>query len=441
MRVRVRVRHWDSWHPTLGLPDTRGRRPLVAAILIDSLGTGLFLPFAVLYPTMVAGIPLSVTGGILSLATLIALPIPLLAGLLVDRFGPCGPTVGASLLQGVGFAGYLAVTRPWHLFACALCVAIGNQAYWAANGAFLSAVAGKEERARWFALQGACRSTGLGVGAAAASVVATVVASAQGYHLLAALNAASFLLAGWLSTRVSLTEPARAGDAAPSAGQGGVASRGSYRTVLRDGPFLGFTATNVAFSLCVLSFTLVLPAFVLGTLRQSSWLAGALFTLNTILVATTQTVVAGRTAAFRRTRALAFAACLFALAFALLALLPGLMDQRGEARGWVIIGLFVAACVYTLAELVMAPLKNALVADAAPPEVRGRYMAFYHLSWSVASSLAPASLTILLAWSPAALWLSLAGVGVVAALALLRLDALLPAHAVGEMRRARSLSR
>lgn len=55
------------------MPTLRGRLGLVAAILIDSLGIGLFLPFAVIYATLVAHISLSVTGSILSLAAAMAL--------------------------------------------------------------------------------------------------------------------------------------------------------------------------------------------------------------------------------------------------------------------------------------------------------------------------------------------------------------------------------
>lgn len=434
----------------LGVPDVRGRRSLVVAILIDSLGTGLFLPFAVVYPTAVAHIPLGVTGTMLSLATLFALPIPLLAGLVVDRMGARVPIVAANLVQAAGFAGYLAIARPWHLFACALCVALGNQAYWAANGAFLSVVAGPAERTRWFALQGACRSAGLGVGTALAGLAAATLASGQGYRLLAALNAVSFVVAAALSARVPVAPvtPVAADahtdidhtdtDQVTRARPRRWAALGGYRPVLRDGPFLGFTATNVAFSLCVLSFALVLPPFALGALRQPPWVVGMLFTLNTVAVATTQTVVTGWIGRFRRTRALACAAGLFGLAFVALVLVsrlvPHLMprppEAHGEARAWVVAGLIAAMGIYTLAELVMAPLKNALVADAAPEALRGRYLAFYHLSWSAASTAAPALLTGLLAHGALALWPTLAALALLAAVALLRLDALLPAHAV-----------
>jgi MFS family permease len=96
----------------------------------------------------------------------------------------------------------------------------------------------------------------------------------------------------------------------------------------------------------------------------------------------------------------------------------------------VLVGVIAAMGIYSLAELVMAPLKNALVADAAPDEWRGRYMAFYHLSWSVASMAAPAVLTSLLARSALALWAVLVVIATLAALFLLRLDVLLPEYAV-----------
>ncbi len=458
----------------LGLPDLHGRQGLVAAILIDSVGTGLFLPFAVIYATIVAHISLSVTGLLLSLATVAALPVAPVVGILADRFGAQRFVVAGNVLQGVGFAGYPLITQPWHLFLCALSVAIGNQMYWATNGAFLAQVAQSAERDRWFALQGACRSAGLGVGAALAGG-AVAALGVSGYSWLAVLNAVSFVAAAGLIARVQIISRARlggddAGDAVearerdaeatqtgPARRQGqlqranadGAAAsesakvaaegRGGYWQVLRDGPFLGFTATNVAFSLIVLSTSLTLPVYVVGVLQQPAWVVGALFGMNTSLVALAQTVVVGWIERYRRTRALAFAAGLFGCYFLVLAGLAGLAAGVAApvSHHWMFVGLVVAMGVYTLAVLVMAPLKNALVADAAPDALRGRYVAFYHLSWSVASAAAPALLTGLLAAGPVWLWLTLAIVAGVAVVALWLLDTRLPERATHARRAAR----
>ncbi|HET9112072.1 MAG TPA: MFS transporter [Ktedonobacterales bacterium] len=427
----------------LGLPDLHGRLGLLCAVLIDNLGSGIFLPFAVLCATALAHISIAMTGLILSLCAACALPAAPIAGALADRFGAQRVVVAAQLLLAMGFAGYLFISTPLTLFACDFAVAVGSQAYFATNGAFVARLSPPDQRARWFALLGACHSAGLGVGAALSALMLTLASSA-GYRLLAVANALSFLVAAYLIARVTMppieaTNSER--DSHPSARvRRGVrflrawrTSKvlGGYQLVLRDGPFLGFTATNVGFSLIVLSFSVVLPVYLVGPLRLPLWTPGAVFGMNTALVVVAQTTIARWCERYRRTQALAFSAGLFALALVLLSRLANL--PRGVAiglDGWRLSGLVAATVVYTAAVLVMAPQKNALVADAAPDALRGRYLAFYHLSWSVASTIGPAALTALLAIGSDWVWLSLTGVAFIVLLALWRLDSALLPYAV-----------
>lgn len=413
----------------LGLPDLRGLSGLVAALFIDSLGSGAFLPFAVLYATVIAHISIATTGLILSLCAGVALPTAPVAGALVDRFGAQRLVVAANLLQGLGFAGYPFINSPQTLFVCGLLVATGSQAYYAANGSFIARIARPDQRARWYALMGACRGAGLG-GGALLSGLAILLLSANGYRLLAAANALSFVVAALLIARIALP-PAHASGAAPhtSLPRTGRPATG-YGAVLRDLPFLGFTATNVLFSLITLSFSIVLPLYLLDSLRLPVWAPGVVYGANTALTIVAQTPVARWNERYRRTRALACSAGLFGAALLLLA---GLGDLPRGAAGmsvWLAAGLAVALLLFTAATLVMAPLKNALITDAAPDALRGRYLAFYHLSWSVASIIGPAALTALYALSGGWVWLALSGVALLAIVALLRLDRALPLHAI-----------
>lgn len=59
---------------TLGLPNTKGRKPLIVAQVVDALGTGLFLPFAVVYFHAAKDIPLTTVGLMLSVGALLSLP-------------------------------------------------------------------------------------------------------------------------------------------------------------------------------------------------------------------------------------------------------------------------------------------------------------------------------------------------------------------------------
>ena len=413
-----------------GLPDLHGLSGLVVALFIDSLGSGAFLPFAVLYATVIAHISIATTGLILSLCAGVALPAAPVAGALVDRYGAQRLVVAANLLQGLGFAGYPFINSPQTLFVCGLLVAMGSQAYYAANGSFIARIARPDQRARWYALMGACRSAGLG-GGALLSGLAILLLSANGYRLLAVANALSFVIAALLIARIALP-PTRA--TAPSPQQAPPLQderrAAGYRAVLHDLPFLGFTATNVLFSLISLSFSIVLPLYLLDSLRLPIWTPGLVYGANTALTIVAQTPVARWNERYRRTRALACSAALFGVALLLLAGLDHLPRGEADRTVWLAAGLAVALLVFTAATLIMAPLKNALITDAAPDALRGRYLAFYHLSWSVASIIGPAALTALYALSGGWVWLALSGVALLAVVALLRLDRALPLHAI-----------
>jgi hypothetical protein len=58
----------------LGLPKMRGHEALVIAFLIDALGTGLYLPFSLLYFQTIAGLALPAIGATLTVATVLTLP-------------------------------------------------------------------------------------------------------------------------------------------------------------------------------------------------------------------------------------------------------------------------------------------------------------------------------------------------------------------------------
>jgi len=70
-------------------------------LLVDTLGTGLFAPFSLLYFHVVAGLPLPAVGLALSIAAA-TLPVAPLTGSLVNRFGAWKVVIRAQLLQGAG---------------------------------------------------------------------------------------------------------------------------------------------------------------------------------------------------------------------------------------------------------------------------------------------------------------------------------------------------
>ncbi|RSD09474.1 MDR family MFS transporter [Amycolatopsis eburnea] len=375
----------------LGLPRTRGRLPLVAAQGVDALGTGLFLPFAVVYFHAAKGLPLTAVGAALSLAALLALPAGLCAGPLVDRFGPRRVVVAANLLRVLTFTGYVFAGSPAALVVLAALTFWGEGLFWPASGALVAQVADDGQRARWYAMERTLRNVGIGLGGLAGSVLVIV----GGYTAIVVLNAASFLVAAAL---VGCWR-GRAAEAPPRA----AAARGGYRAVLADGAFRRVLVTVFVFALCDLALTVLLSAYVLDTLRLPAWQPGVLFALNTVLVVLAQTVVAARVDRFRRARTLQVAAVVWAGAFLLYAAVPLVTALPAFAV------LSVATAVFTAAELLQAPTSSALIVALAPAHLRGRYLGLEELLWGAARVLAPVTFTALLAGGPQLPWLVLAG--------------------------------
>ena len=88
---------------------------------------------------------------------------------------------------------------------------------------------------------------------------------------------------------------------------------------------------------------------------------------------------------------------------------------------------WLSMVILTFGELLLVPTGTAYAANAAPPEMRGRYMGLYGLTWSVAFGIGP----VLGGWlndnvSPSATWVGGMLVGLVAVAGFLLLQAVRP---------------
>lgn len=380
----------------LGLPDLRGRYQLAAALFTDSLGDGLFVPFAVVYFLHTTGLALPVVGLGLSLASFLAIPSAPVGGVLIDRLSPARVVITGNLISAAAFTGYLLVGRLWELVFFAFFAAVGGRFFWTANLALVGEAFDGQERARWFAFQRAARNGGYGLGGLLAAA-ALGSGSGIGYRALAIANAVSFLLAAGLIARWS--RRTRRGSSPVAAG---LTSRGGYKTALSDGPFLLLAAMNVLFVLCMMVLDVLLALYLVRVLREPVWLSGLLFAANTVAIAAFQTSVWELFSGRRPVRVLQLSAAVWGLSFLLMWLLSAL------PAGLAIPGVFVAISVYTVAELIQGPVFNGLVVAAAPEHLRGRYMAIYQLSWACAQAAAPGLFGWLFTANHALPWITLA---------------------------------
>jgi MFS family permease len=402
----------------LGFPETQGTYGFLLVLIIDALGSGIYIPLSILYFQITTSFSLSIIGLTLTVATICTLPVTLLTGSLVDRFGARRVTAASQLIQAIGLLGYLFVHAVPTLYLMALLVTGGTRMFYAARTALVVELASSHERDRWYGLSGAIRNVGLGMGGFLVSLL-LAMNHPDLYHVLIGVSALCYLLAGSLLLR--LPEPKHS-----------FAEHGTLvksESILKDRVFLGLLTSNIAFPFCALMLGTALPVYITEAIHAPAWILGPALILNALLVIGCQTLVVRFLEPHRRTRAIGAAAlvwCLSCSLFVLALIIPGFL---------IIPYLMLVVALHTLASLLYTPTASALVADFAPTAQRGRYLAAYEFCWGVANALTPVFFTVLYAVTPALPWLVLAAMVAASGLITLQLERRIPAQAVRTSRR------
>jgi len=387
----------------------RSRRGLLVALGVDNLGSGLFLPLALVYTTAVVGVPLAPAGALVTAGTLVGLAAPPLAGAVVDRHGPKRVVVASAVLQALGMAAYLLATGPATVLLAAALVAAGGQTFYASVFALVADVAPDGPKDHAFATVEVVRSAAFGAGAL---VAAAVVTAAEPGVLRGAVvvNGVSFVVAGALL--VALVHPRRH----TAAGPGGGGAAGPPRAaapVWRDRPYLALVGVTVLLALPT-DLLLVGGALYLREVAPgAAWAAGASIAVLTALIALLNRRVVRWTARWRRTTAMgAGGACLavWAASLALVGLLP---------TAWVGPWVLASSLVLAAGSLLFGTRVNALAEAAAPPATRGRHLAAFQYAFTAAALGAPLLVAVSavspwLPWAVAAVMAAAGGVGVLA---------------------------
>ncbi|MEQ0561551.1 MFS transporter [Amycolatopsis sp. NEAU-NG30] len=380
----------------------RNRRLFLAATLIDALGSGLWVPFALLFLVHGQGMGLVDAGTSLSAGALLALVTGPVAGMAMDRFGPRALLVAGNLVRVGAFAAYPLVHTGWAVAAVSAVAGFGDRLFWTCNAPMAALLTTGSDTDRMLATQTAGRFAGAGVGAAAMALLPPFT-SPWAFHLLAYANAASFAAAALLLRLLKGTFVAPAATNVPfSPPDAPKVPFGGWRAVFGDRAFLGFCGTHLAFTLASASKFAVLPIVVRDLLHGPQWIAGTAITLGTVVVVTAQRPIVAMLAGRSRTAGLIGAAVLFSACFALLVPLASVPLQ--VATGLIL----VTSLGFAIAEAMFGPTATAAAAAAAPPGAEGRASSLFQLSWGLPVAVAPGLLAVLLSMSNALTWSILA---------------------------------
>jgi MFS family permease len=386
--------------------------------LVSAFGNGLVLPFTLIYLHNVRGVSLTTAGLILAAFAAVSFVVTLPAGTLVDRLGGRTSLVVALLVSAAGYGLFPLVREPWHGFAVMAIAGAGNGLFWPSHSTLLYGLAPSERRHMAIALHRAVYNLGIGLGAAVGGSIA-LTSVPNTFTALFVLDAATFVVfAVWL---VRVPQPAVARADVEAAGPAR-RDRG-YGRVLRDRVFLAVLALNVALVFAGWAlFESVLPVFAKNEIEVGETVIGLYLTANVIVYIFLQLVVARLLEGRSRMRAVALLAAIWIVVW--LAVFGAGNWLAGAAAGAAV--LVAAAMVFAVGECIQGPVQSALVADLAPEELRGRYMALMTNTYAVGFIAGPALGGFVLDVEPLALWPLAAAVLAVVAVTALAVERVLP---------------
>ncbi len=344
--------------------------------LLSAIGSGMTMPFFILYLHRVRGIDLTLAGLVLATVAVASFAGNVIGGSLADRAGPRRALM-VGLCAGTGGAGWFAfVHSPAAAFGAAAVIGLGASISWPALDSLLASTVSESQRSSVFAMRHATLNVGFGTGAVIAASIVDF-ASPPTFQLLYLVDAATFLavvpllavLRG-VGDRVVLEEP----------------TRGGYREVLADRAFLAVWAITALLVVVGYSqYEAALPPYATSTGGVSAHGLGFVFAANTFAVAALQLVVLRVLAGRRRTSAL-FAASLAMGAAWCLAIVAAHVGGGSPA----IVGFACAMTVLALAETLLSPALAPIVNDLAPERLRGRYNGTFVLAYTTGFTIGPA---------------------------------------------------
>ncbi|MGW2643087.1 MDR family MFS transporter [Streptomyces sp. NPDC001348] len=336
---------------------------LWTSTLVNRLGA-FVATFMALYLTIDRGYSASYAGLVASLHGLGGVVSSIGAGVAADRLGR-RPTMLVAQVSTAGSVTLLGfVSDPVAIAGVAFLVGMASNASRPAVQAMMADIVRPEDRVRAFSLNYWAINLGFAVSSMAAGFVAEV-----SYR-------AGFLIEAGMTLVCALVVFARLPESRPAPAAKESRADVGLGTVLRDGRYMSVVGLSFLVALVFQQGSVGLPV-AMGSAGFSSADYGMAIAVNGVLIVALQIPVT-RFIEHRDPRTLLVVSSLLAgYGF-------GLTAFAGS------VGVYaLTVCVWTLAEIVNAPVQTGLVVRLSPVHGRGRYQGMYTLSWSVAALVAP----------------------------------------------------
>lgn len=377
---------------------------VVVVNFIDRLGGSLLFPFFALYITRRFNVGMTEVGGLFAIWSASSFIGGFPGGALTDRLGRKGMIVFSLVATSLSSLalGFVNTIGLFFIvgFISGIFTEIGSPAY----QALVADILPEDKRARGYGIIRVAFNLAVVFG----PVIGGFIAQRSYLALFIADALISLIAAGVVFFAIAETRPEVQPGSEPETT---AESFGGYLRVLRDAPFMVFVTISTLAWLVYMNMNTTLGVYLRNVHHIPESGYGWILSLNAAMVVLFQFPITRRLEKRAPMRTMAAGAALLALGFAMYGLFSAY------------IMFLTAMAVITIGEMIMIPVSNALVAQFAPQEMRGRYSFMYGISWGISFAAGPVLAGLILDnLNPNWLWYACGILGMLATLGFLALD-------------------
>ena len=341
---------------------------LFIGMLISTIGQSMIWPFLTLYVSKTLHLPLAQTASLVSMNAAMGLIFSFVAGPIIDRLGRKWVMVVSLVGLGVMYF-FMSMAGSFAEFAIAQCLMGAlSPLYRVGADAMMADLIPSEKRADAYSLLRMSNNAGVSIGPAIGGIVASTSYSLAFYIAAAGLSLYGILVA--IKARETL--PGGVSDTLK-----GKNIFSGYGHIFKHREFMGFIGAYTLTSMLAMLVWVLLPVYSNTNFGVPESQYGFIPTTNAIMVVALQYVVTQVTRRYKNMAVMTVGTVFYAVSTIMVALFSGF---------W---GFWVCMVIMTVGELIIAPTATTYTANAAPADMRGRYMSVFGLTSSIASLIAP----------------------------------------------------
>jgi MFS family permease len=385
---------------------------LIIVTFIDRLGGALLFPFFALYITSKFGVGMTQVGVLFAVFSFSSFIGSFLGGALTDRMGRKGMLIFSLIASSFSALAMGLVNSMDAFFALAVIVGILTDTGGPAYNAMVADLLPETKRAQGYGIIRVVFNLAVVIGPAVGGFMAT-----RSYLLLFVADAViSLISAGIVYFFLPETKP-EVQPGTPS--ESVLTTFKGYFKVLQDTLFMMFIGACILMGLVYMNMNTTLGVYLRDSHEVIESGYGLILTLNALMVVVLQFPITRKIERYPPMLMMALGTVLYAIGFAMYGFVS------------VYFLFMVAMVIITVGEMLVAPVSQALTAQFAPEDMRGRYMAMFGFSWGIPFAVGPLLAGIILDnYDQRLLWIAAGLVGMVAVagfLGLYRLTDLKPA--------------